>query len=78
MAIHPFGCIAYVGISLFFRAVTSQVFSAPLSLSSVLGMGTGGPSASSTPTYVLYFMQNLSGLFTALVTRAGIEPALPA
>ena len=41
----------YVGISLFFRAVTSQVFSAPLSLTSVFGMGTGGPSASSTPTY---------------------------
>ena len=40
----------YVGISLFFRAVTSQVFSAPLSLTSVFGMGTGGPSASSTPT----------------------------
>ena len=78
MAIHPFGCIAYVGISLFFRAVTSQVFSAPLSLTSVFGMGTGGPSASSTPTYVLYFMQNLSVLFTFLVTRAGIEPALPA
>ena len=40
----------YVGISLSFRAVTSQVFSAPLSLTSVFGMGTGGPSASSTPT----------------------------
>ena len=39
-----------VGISLFFQAVTSQVFSAPLSLTSVFGMGTGGPSASSTPT----------------------------
>ena len=44
----------YVGISLFFRAVTSQVFSAPLSLTSVFGMGTGGPSASSTPTILLY------------------------
>ena len=42
---------SYVGISLFFRAVTSQVSSAPLSLTSVFGMGTGGPSASSTPTY---------------------------
>ncbi len=30
--------------------VTSQVFSAPLSLTSVFGMGTGGPSASLTPT----------------------------
>ena len=51
---HPFGCIACVGISLFSRAVTSQVFSAPLSLTSVFGMGTGGPSASSTPTILLY------------------------
>ena len=44
----------YVGISLSFQAVTSQVFSAPLSLTSVFGMGTGGPSASSTPTILLY------------------------
>ena len=43
-----------VGISLFSRAVASQVFSAPLSLTSVFGMGTGGPSASSTPTIFLF------------------------
>ena len=43
-----------VGISLFSRAVTSQVSSAPLSLTSVFGMGTGGPSASSTPTILFY------------------------
>ena len=43
-----------VGISLFFQAVSSQVSSAPLSLTSVFGMGTGGPSASSTPTYLLF------------------------
>ena len=66
----------YVGISLFFRAVTSQVFSAPLSLTSVFGMGTGGPSASSTPTILLY--SKAFQLFYLLVTRAGIEPALPA
>ena len=51
---HPFGCMLCVGISLSSRAVTSQVFSAPLSLTSVFGMGTGGPSASSTPTILLY------------------------
>ena len=51
---HPIRCFACVGISLSFRAVTSQVFSAPLSLTSVFGMGTGGPSASSTPTILLY------------------------
>ena len=66
----------YVGISLFFRAVTSQVSSAPLSLTSVFGMGTGGPSASSTPTILLYL--KAFQLFYLLVTRAGIEPALPA
>ena len=32
------------------RAVSSQVFSAKLSLTSVFGMGTGGPSVQSTPT----------------------------
>ena len=39
-----------VGIFLFSQAVTSQLSSALLSLTSVFGMGTGGPSASSTPT----------------------------
>ena len=54
----------YVGISLSFRAVTSQVFSAPLSLTSVFGMGTGGPSASSTPTILLYlFFPYLRSLY---------------
>ena len=53
-----------VGISLFFQAVTSQVFSAPLSLTSVFGMGTGGPSASSTPTILLYlFFPSLRSLY---------------
>ena len=32
------------------RAVTSQVLSALMSLTSVFGMGTGGPSSQSTPT----------------------------
>ena len=73
---HLIRCFACVGISLSFRAVTSQVFSAPLSLTSVFGMGTGGPSASSTPTILLYL--KAFQLFYPLVTRAGIEPALPA
>ena len=61
---HPFGCMLCVGISLSFRAVTSQVFSAPLSLTSVFGMGTGGPSASSTPTILLYlFFPYLRSLY---------------
>ena len=39
-----------VGANLFFRAVSSQVSSAPASLTSVFEMGTGGPSRQSTPT----------------------------
>ena len=45
------------------RAVTRQVSSALLSLTTVFGMGTGGTSALLSPT---------------LVTRGGIEPPLPA
>ena len=40
-----------VGISLFSHPVARALFSAPQSLTSVFGMGTGGPSASSTPTF---------------------------
>ena len=39
--------------SLFSRPVTRQVFSAIVSLTSVFGMGTGGPSRQSTPTIEL-------------------------
>ncbi len=38
-----------IGISLFSHLVAKALSSAPLSLTSVFGMGTGGPSASSTP-----------------------------
>ena len=41
-----------VGIDLFSRTVASQVSSAPHSLTSVFGMGTGGPCAIVTPTMV--------------------------
>ena len=37
-----------------FRAVTSQVFSARVSLTAVFGMGTGGPSPQSAPTSSLW------------------------
>ena len=36
---------------LFSRSVSRQVSSAQVSLTSVFGMGTGGPSPQSTPTY---------------------------
>ena len=49
-----------VGENLFFRAVTSQVSSAPASLTSVFGMGTGGPSRQSTPTCVYRLSRRLS------------------
>ena len=39
-----------VGVYLSFRAVSSQVFSAQVSLTAVFGMGTGGPSPLWTPT----------------------------
>ena len=40
-----------VGIDLFSRSVARQVFSALQSLTSVFGMGTGGPSALITLTF---------------------------
>ena len=39
-----------VGTALFSRAASSQVFSALMSLTSVFGMGTGGPSPPLAPT----------------------------
>ena len=49
--LHPF---FGTGIDLFFQAVSHQVSSALLSLTSVFGMGTGGSSASFTPAYLLF------------------------
>ena len=42
---------ACVGIALSSRAASSQVLSALMSLTTVFGMGTGGPSSLKTPTY---------------------------
>ena len=42
--------VAYVSNELSFRFVSKQVFSPQQSLTSVFGMGTGGPSALKTPT----------------------------
>ena len=39
-----------VGVDLSSRSVTRQVLSAQVSLTSVFGMGTGGPSPLKTPT----------------------------
>ena len=45
-------CGFSVGIDLSSRAASSQVLSAQVSLTSVFGMGTGGPSPLKTPTIV--------------------------
>ena len=45
--------VFYVGIDLSFQSVSRQVLSAQVSLTAVFGMGTGGPSPQSTPTYFL-------------------------
>ena len=43
-------CCFCVGTALFSRAVTRQVFSTLVSLTSVFGMGTGGSSPPLAPT----------------------------
>ena len=45
------GFLSCVGIALSSRGVTTKVFSALMSLTSVFGMGTGVPSSPKTPTY---------------------------
>ena len=44
---------------LFSRAVASQVSLAQMSLTSVFGMGTGGPSSQSTPTAFVFRVQEI-------------------
>ena len=47
---HNFRCVFCVGTYLSSQAAARQVFSAQVSLTSVFGMGTGGPSPQSAPT----------------------------
>ena len=52
------------------RAVARQVLSAQTSLTSVFGMGTGGPSLQSTPTHMdgvcpIFYINAPSGFFAA-------------
>ena len=51
LSARPVGCLLLreAGIYLFSQAVSSQLSSAQVSLTSVFGMGTGGTSPSSTP-----------------------------
>ena len=69
-----------VGIVLSSQAVTSQVLSALMSLTTVFGMGTGVPSSQLTPTYfsfsekyICYYNTFLRYVKKKLVTRGRIE-----
>ena len=67
--LHPKGwslCWRY----LFSQPVARQLSSAQMSLTSVFGMGTGGPSSQSTPTIYFYRLQSRSTLSTSLLYRA--------
>ena len=44
--------VLYVGTDLSSQSVARQVFSALMSLTSVFGMGTGGPSSLKAPTII--------------------------
>ena len=55
-----------VGDDLFFRAASSQVFSAQVSLTSVFGMGTGGPSPWKSPTILLALVKEHHVLLVSL------------
>ncbi len=61
------------GIYLFSQAVSSQLSSAQVSLTSVFGMGTGGTSPSSTPAVqVLHPVCHFHGCLSALLERLSI------
>ncbi len=60
----PMFPLYYVGNDLSSRLVSKQVFSAQQSLTSVFGMGTGGPSALKSPTAAPY----RHGLYVSALT----------
>ncbi len=74
--LNPSKCWRY----LFSRFVSKQVSSAQVSLTSVFGMGTGGPSPQSTPTYFFRSEKVFNCMVRCrnLVTRTGIEPMFAA
>ena len=63
-----------VGYELSSRAVASQVFSPLQRLTSVFGMGTGGPTALKTLTNFLGFNPELETALCAVVHLRGLEP----
>ena len=66
-----------VGIDLSFQSVARQVFSALLSLTSVFGMGTGGPSALLTPTAFCNPRSDQVRRLQKVVHLQGLEPWTP-
>ena len=54
------------------QAVTSQVFSARVSLTAVFGMGTGGPSPQSAPTLFQPLLRS-KPIELKMVTRGRVE-----
>ena len=68
-----------VGIALSSRAASSQVLSALMSLTTVFGMGTGGPSSLKTPTiWTIHPDFSFQWLCHIMVTRTRFELVLPA
>ena len=72
-----------VGIDLSSQVVANQVLSTLMSLTSVFGMGTGGPSWSLIPTVYarlspIHNLIYVNVVSVELVTRSGFEPLLPA
>ena len=63
-----------VGYDLSFRSVSRQVFSALQSLTSVFGMGTGGPFALKTLTRCSFCLSNFFDAVLPLVHLQGFEP----
>ena len=58
---------------LFSRPVTRQVSSAEVSLTSVFGMGTGGPSPQSTPT-IYMLTANAENIYLCMHTQMSGDP----
>ena len=70
--------ILYAGIVLSLLSVSAWLLSAPVSLTSVFGMGTGGSSPLSTPAIQRHYDQSTYTYYlsASLVTRIGLEPML--
>ena len=62
-----------VGIALSSRAASSQVLSALMSLTTVFGMGTGGPSSPKTPTYVCTIAHPFHSAWLLYTLKVGLS-----